>query len=128
MVHRALFGSLERFFGILVEHFGGAFPLWLAPEQIRLLPITEKQHARAVEIRDALRMEGIICEADVRAEKLGAKIRDSRNDRIPYTAVIGEKEAEDGTVSLKTRKEGDIGNIAIDELIKKMKNEIALKE
>jgi threonyl-tRNA synthetase len=128
MVHRALFGSIERFFGILVEHFGGAFPLWLAPEQIRLLPITEKQHARAVEIRGALRAEGIICEADLKAEKLGAKIRDSRNDRIPYTAVIGEKEAADGTVSLKTRKEGDIGNISVDGLIKKMKNEIALKE
>ncbi len=128
MVHRALFGSLERFFGILIEHYAGSFPLWLSPEQIRILPITEKLHKVAVETRDKLRLIGIICDADLRAEKLGAKIRDARNARIPYIAVLGEKEIESGTLSVRTRREGELGQIPIDALIEKMQKEITAKE
>jgi threonyl-tRNA synthetase len=119
---------LERFFGILIEHYAGSFPLWLSPEQIRILPITEKLHKVAVETRDKLRLIGIICDADLRAEKLGAKIRDARNARIPYIAVLGEKEIESGTLSVRTRREGELGQIPIDALIEKMQKEITAKE
>ncbi len=128
MVHRALFGSLERFFGILVEHYAGSFPLWLAPEQIRILPITEKLHQQAIGTMERLRSEGLIAECDLRSEKLGAKIRDARNARIPYIAVLGDKEVESGTLSVRTRKEGEIGQIAPDALMAKMKKEIESKE
>ena len=124
MVHRALFGSLERFFAILVEHYAGAFPLWLAPEQIRVLPITDAQHARAAEIVDHLKKAGFRAEADYRPQGVGAKIRDARNARIQYMAIIGEKEIESGGVAVRNRREGELGELALDALVEKMALEV----
>jgi threonyl-tRNA synthetase len=124
MVHRALFGSMERFFAILVEHYAGAFPLWLAPEQIRIIPITDSQHERAEEIASEFRKAGIRVKVDKRSESLGSKIRNSRNERIPYMGILGEKEAESGLISVRNRKEGELGTMSPDELLEKMLNEI----
>ena len=127
MVHRALMGSLERFFGILIENCAGAFPLWLAPDQIRILPITEGQHEAAANLENKLKELGFRVDTDMRTEKIGAKIRDARNLRIPFIAVIGEKEVAACTVSVRSRREGELGAIPIDALIDKMKNEVAEK-
>jgi len=127
MVHRALLGSLERFFGILIENCAGAFPAWLAPEQIRILPITEGQHEAAAGLENKLRELGFRVDTDMRTEKIGAKIRDARNLRIPFMAVIGEKEVAAGTVSVRSRREGELGAISVDALIDRMKNEVAEK-
>ncbi|HCE41919.1 MAG TPA: threonine--tRNA ligase [Lentisphaeria bacterium] len=127
MVHRALFGSLERFFGILIENCAGAFPLWLAPEQVRILPITEDQHEATLNLANKLKELGFRVDYDLRTEKIGAKIRDARNLRIPMIAVIGEKEVAAGTVSVRSRREGELGAISIDTLIEKMKIEVAEK-
>jgi threonyl-tRNA synthetase len=124
MVHRALFGSLERFFGILVEHFAGAFPLWLAPEQIRVLPITDAQHARTAEIVEFLKQRGFRVDADCRSQSIGAKIRDARNSRIPYMAILGEKEMESGAVAVRNRREGEIGAMSLEQLASKMSKEV----
>jgi len=124
MVHRALFGSMERFFAILVEHYAGAFPLWLAPEQIRLIPITDAQHNKAEEFRKQLRGSGIRVEIDKRSESLGSKIRNARNERIPYMGIIGEKEVESGMIAVRNRKEGELGTMLSEDLIEKMINEI----
>jgi threonyl-tRNA synthetase len=109
MVHRALLGSLERFFGILVEHYGGAFPFWLAPEQIRVLPITANQLAYAKEIADQLRSEDLRVTVDEDSEKVGAKIRRAQLDKIPYMLVVGGREAEAGAVAVRRREGGDQG-------------------
>jgi threonyl-tRNA synthetase len=127
MVHRALFGSLERFFGILVEHFAGAFPIWLAPEQIRVLPITDAQHARAAEIESFLKERGFRVSVDTRSQAVGAKIRDARNLRIPYMAVLGEKEIESGGVAVRNRLDGELGALTLNELVDKMQNEVTNK-
>lgn len=127
MVHRALFGSLERFFGILIEHFGGAFPLWLAPEQIRILPITDAQHARAAEICDFLKERGFRVSVDTRSQAVGTKIRNARNLRIPYMAVLGEKEIESGGVAVRNRLDGELGVLSLDALVEKMRDEVAEK-
>jgi len=124
MVHRALFGSLERFFGILVEHYAGAFPLWLAPEQIRILPITDNQHDRAFEVAELLKKEGFRAEVDDKSGSIGSKIRNARNERIPYMAVMGEKEIESGQLAVRNRKEGELGTLSLDDLIAKMNQEI----
>ncbi len=127
MVHRALFGSLERFFGILVEHYAGAFPLWLAPEQARILPVTEKQLAYARSLREELRRHGLRVEVDEQAAGLGAKIKDARRARIPYLLVVGEREVESGTVGVRSRREGELGAMAPATLIEKMQLEISDK-
>ncbi|MCX6984315.1 MAG: threonine--tRNA ligase [Lentisphaerae bacterium] len=127
MVHRALLGSLERFFGILIENCAGAFPAWLAPEKVRILPITEGQHEATASLADKLKGLGFRVDTDTRTEKIGAKIRDARNLRVPFIAVIGEKEVAAGTVSVRSRREGELGAISIDALIEKMKNEVAEK-
>ncbi len=127
MVHRALFGSLERFFGILVEHYNGAFPLWLAPEQARILPITDNQHAAAFELEKAMKAAGLRVTVDDRSQGLGAKIKDCRHDRIQYILVIGEREAEDGTVGVRSRREGELGAMEPAALIAKMQKEVMEK-
>ncbi len=127
MVHRALLGSIERFFGILVEHFSGAFPLWLAPEQIRILPITDNHHVYAKEIAQELRSMNIRVEVDVRSETIGAKIKNARNERIPYIAVVGDKETAERSLSVRSRREGELGPIAFDKLKEKLINDIAQK-
>jgi len=127
MVHRALLGSLERFFGILVEHYGGAFPLWLAPEQVRVLPITEKQAGRAAEIVSALRAVDFRVSVDARSEKIGARIRDAQMEKIPYMAVIGGREAEAGTVSVRSKSRGDMGVMSLDAFIETLRVETSAK-
>ena len=127
MVHRALLGSLERFFGILVEHYAGAFPLWLAPEQARILPVNDAQIEKAKQIASDLRAKGFRVGVDEQAAGLGAKIRSARNERVPYLMVLGEREAETGCVSLRTRREGELGAMTVEEVAKKMQNEVENK-
>ncbi len=127
MVHRALLGSLERFFGILVEHYAGAFPLWLAPEQARILPVSDAQIGMAQKIASELRAKGFRVGVDEQAAGLGAKIRAARNERVPYLMVLGEREAESGCVSLRTRRDGELGAMSVEEVAKKMQNEVENK-
>ena len=121
MVHRALFGSVERFFGVLIEHYAGAFPLWLAPVQIGLVPISERHHAYAHQIKSELETAGFRVEIDDRNEKMNGKIRDFANQKTPYVLVMGDKEAEAHTVSVRTRAKGDQGSAAVADFIAKAK-------
>lgn len=123
MVHRALLGSLERFFGVLVEHYGGAFPLWLAPEQARILPITGKQHAYAGRVLERVRAAGLRAECDLRNEKVGAKIRDAQLEKVPYMLVVGGREEDGGAVAVRHRSGGDLGAMPVDQFLAR-----ALKE
>jgi len=123
MVHRALLGSLERFFGILIEHYGGAFPFWLAPEQVRILPISENQLEYADKVAESLKSAGLRVFVDRKNEKIGAKIRRAQAEKIPCMLIIGQKEMEAGTVSLRNRAEGDKGAIALGELIPMLQKE-----
>jgi len=117
MIHRVVFGSIERFIGIITEHFAGAFPTWLAPVQVKVIPISEKHTAYAAEVLSKLEARGIRAEADTRNEKMGYKIREAQLQKIPYMLVVGDKEAEAGTVSLRSRNNGDEGTVSIDEFI-----------
>jgi threonyl-tRNA synthetase len=126
MVHRALLGSLERFFGILIEHYAGAFPLWLAPEQVRVLPISEKFADYAETVRQELAKVGVRVSVDGDADPIGAKIRRARNQRIPYMAVVGEREAEVQAVALRGRA-GEEGSVPVAELVARVVQEIAQK-
>ena len=121
MIHRVIFGSIERFIGILTEHFAGKYPLWLAPVQIKLLTVTEKFAPFAQELADKCAAAGLRAETDVRNEKIGYKIREARNERTPYIVTIGEKELESGLLSVRSSKEGDLGQIPTDELIEMLK-------
>ncbi len=121
MVHRALFGSVERFFGVLIEHYAGAFPLWLAPVQIGLVPISERHVAYAEKVEAELKAAGFRVETDVRNEKMNAKIRDLANQKIPYILVFGDKEEGAGAVSVRTRGKGDQGSMPLAEFITKAK-------
>lgn len=113
MVHRVIYGSIERFIGILTEHFAGAFPTWLAPVQVRVLPITDRNHEYAGQVVEELKAEGIRAEADLRSEKTGYKIREGQLQKIPYLLVVGDKEVETATVSVRHRREGDLGPTAL---------------
>ena len=124
MVHRALMGSLERFFGILIEQYAGAFPMWLAPEQARILPVSDKQLDAARKLEKELRQQGFRVSVDPQAASLGAKIKDARKERIPYMLVIGEREAGDGTVTARNRREGELGNMSVTQLVEKMRYEV----
>jgi threonyl-tRNA synthetase len=121
MVHRALFGSVERFFGVLIEHYAGAFPLWLAPVQVGLVPISERHLPYAEKVEAALKTAGFRVETDARNEKMNAKIRDLANQKIPYTLVFGDKEEAAGTVSVRTRGKGDQGSASLADFIAKSK-------
>ena len=127
MIHRAPFGSLERFVGVLIEHFGAAFPLWLAPEQLRLLTVSDKSEAYGREVEQRLKAEGFRTAGDYRGQKLGAKIREAQLELIPYMLVVGEKDAENGTVTVRDRIEGDLGAMPLEEAIAKLRQEIADK-
>ena len=127
MVHRAPFGSMERFVGVLIEHFAAAFPLWLAPEQLRVLTVSDKSEVYGREVLQRLRDEGFRVEGDFRGQKLGAKIREAQLELIPYMLVVGEKDAENGTVTVRDRIEGDLGAMPFDGAIAKLKQEIADK-
>jgi threonyl-tRNA synthetase len=124
MIHRAPFGSMERFIGVLIEHFAGAFPLWLAPVQIAVLSVSEKSNAYALEVVEALKKADLRVEANLSSEKIGAKIRDATMQKIPYMLVIGEKEAQARLVAVRHRTEGDKGQMSLDELIQRCEDEI----
>ena len=127
MIHRVVFGSIERFIGILIEHFAGAFPLWLAPEQVRILPIADRHHDRAYEIKKQLESAGLRVTVDDRSEKIGYKIREARLQRLPYWLIVGDKEVENGSVSVSRRGEGDIGSMELSALFARLQEEIATK-
>ena len=115
MVHRALFGSMERFFGVLIEHYAGAFPMWLAPVQIAVLPITDRVNDYADELARELRVAGFRVEANLRSEKIGAKIRDAQLQKVPFMLVLGDREMEQKTVAVRERAKGDIGVMSVAE-------------
>ena len=123
MVHRALLGSLERFFGILIEHYGGAFPLWLAPEQVRVLPISEKQLAYAQDVADQLRGADLRVSVDIDSEKIGAKIRRAQMEKVPYMLVVGGREADAGAVAVRRREGGDQGVMPRDAFLELVRKE-----
>lgn len=124
MIHRVVFGSIERFIGVITEHFAGAFPLWLAPVQVKVMPITDRSKEYAGDVAKKLSTAGIRVETDYRNEKIGYKIREAQMQKIPYMLVIGDKEAEDGTVSVRTRTGGDEGNMNMNEFLDKISAEI----
>ncbi|HEX7723136.1 MAG TPA: threonine--tRNA ligase [Pyrinomonadaceae bacterium] len=115
MIHRALFGSMERFFGVLIEHYGGAFPMWLAPVQVAVLPITDRINEYAETVAQELRTTGLRVEVNVRSDKIGAKIRDSQLQKIPFMLVLGDREMEQAQVAVRERTKGDIGAMSLDE-------------
>jgi threonyl-tRNA synthetase len=124
MIHRALLGSLERFFGVLIEHYGGAFPLWLSPVQIKVMPITDEQNSYCAEIRNRLKKEGFRAELDDRNEKINYKIREAEKEKIPYMFIAGKKEVQDGDVSVRRHKEGDLGRFDLNLVIQRLKQEV----
>ncbi len=123
MIHRAIFGSFDRFIGIITEHFAGAFPTWLAPVQVRILPIADAHKEYASKLKEQLEEEGIRVELDDRQEKIGYKIREAQLQKIPYMLIIGEKEVEANAVGVRSRKEGDIGQMKTADFINKIKEE-----
>ncbi|WP_054026091.1 threonine--tRNA ligase [Bacillus sp. FJAT-28004] len=127
VIHRAVYGSIDRFIGILTEHYSGAFPLWLAPVQVKLLPVSEKYIDYALQVKEALAEAGIRTKVDIRNEKLGYKIREAGLEKVPYTLVLGENEKNAGSVSIRKRGEGDLGSLAIAEVVQRIKDEIAAK-
>ena len=128
MIHRVVFGSIERFIGVITEHFAGAFPIWLAPVQVKLLPIADRHHDYAFEIAKKLEAKGIRCEVDTRSEKTGYKIREAQLQKIPYMLLMGDKDIEGNCVSVRKRGEGDIGAMGVDEFVEMAAKQIESKE
>ena len=128
MVHRALWGSVERFFGVLIEHYAGAFPVWLAPVQVVVLPITDRQNDYARQVAGRLRAAGVRVEIDERSEKVNFKIREAQLQKVPYMLVIGGREEESGTVAVRHRKQGDQGAKPVDEFLEQIKARIDSKD
>ena len=113
MIHRVAFGSIERFIGILIEHYAGKFPTWLAPVQVKILPVSDKFADYAQKVTDELKAAGIRVELDGRSEKLGYKIREAQMQKVPYMIIVGEKEVAENVVSVRKRDEGDIGSMEL---------------
>jgi len=128
VIHRTSIGCYERTLALLIEKYAGAFPVWLAPVQVKLLPISEKYHDYADEVYAELKKNNIRVEVDYRAEKIGYKIREARNERAPYILVVGEKEAENKEVAVRSRKNGDEGSVALNNFIERVLKEIESKE
>ena len=128
MIHRAIVGSPERFMGILIEHYAGAFPLWLAPVQVKVIPVRINHNEYARKVFEALKENGIRAEIDENDENLGSKVRDAKNNKIPYWLVIGDKEVLVGKVNLESRDNGTLGQISPDELVQKLLQEIQSKK
>ena len=124
MIHRVVLGSIERFIGVITEHFGGAFPTWLAPVQVKVMPITDRSADYAKKVAAELDAAGVRVETDLRNEKIGYKIREAQSKKIPYMLIVGDKEAEAGTVSVRTRAGGDMGAVALEEFKDKLLEEI----
>ncbi|NMB38977.1 MAG: threonine--tRNA ligase [Firmicutes bacterium] len=127
MIHRVVFGSIERFIGIIIEHFAGAFPTWLAPVQVRVIPIAQGHHEYATVVADQLSGKGIRLEIDQRNEKLGYKIREAQMQKIPYMLIVGDQEKENNSVAVRSREEGDLGTVSLDEFTDNIAEEINSK-
>ena len=127
MIHRVAYGSMERFIGILIEHFAGAFPAWLAPVQVKLLPITDRQAAYANELAAMMRDADIRVEVDERNEKIGYKIREGQMEKVPYMLILGDKEMESKTVAVRKRGQGDIGSQSVEQFLTAICEEISKK-
>lgn len=127
MIHRALFGSIERFFGVLIEHYSGAFPLWLAPVQVSVLPITDRINEYAEKVAGELRGSGFRVETNTKSDKVGAKIRDAQLQKVPYMLILGDKELEEGTVAVRERKQGDIGAMPLTEFTEMIRQQKLLR-
>ncbi|MEA4946857.1 MAG: threonine--tRNA ligase [Oscillospiraceae bacterium] len=125
LIHRVVFGSIERFIGIITEHFAGAFPVWLSPVQVKILPITDRSAEYSKELQKKLEAAGVRAETDLRNEKIGYKIREAQSQKIPYMLVIGDKEAEAGNVSVRTRSGGDMGAMSVADFLARITGEIA---
>ncbi len=128
VIHRAIYGSIDRFIGILTEHYSGAFPLWLSPVQVKLLPVSDVYNPYAMEVKTALAAAGIRVEADLRSEKLGYKIREAQLEKVPYMLVLGENEQSSGTAAVRKRGEGDLGPMQVQELAERLRREIQAKQ
>ena len=124
MIHRVVFGSIERFIGILTEHFAGAFPTWLSPVQVKVLPITDRTHEYSVQVMEKLTAMGLRCELDDRSEKIGYKIREAQLEKIPYMLVLGDKEEESGQVAVRSRKTGETQVMSLEEFMEKIGEEV----
>ena len=124
MIHRALLGSIERFIGVITEHFAGAFPTWLSPVQVKVLPITDRTHEYSVQVMEKLTAMGLRCELDDRSEKIGYKIREAQLEKIPYMLVLGDKEAESGQVAVRSRKTGETQVMSLEEFMEKIGEEV----
>ena len=124
MIHRVVFGSIERFIGVITEHFAGAFPTWLSPVQVKVMPITDRAADYAKDVAAKLSAQGVRVETDLRNEKIGYKIREAQMQKIPYMLVVGDREAESGKVAVRTRKGEDLGAMAFDEFAAKITDEI----
>ena len=120
MIHRVVFGSIERFIGILIEHYAGKFPLWLSPVQVKVLPIAERFIDYAERVADELTKSGLRCEIDCRAEKIGYKIREAQLDKVPYMIIIGQKEVDAGKISVRSRERGDVASMLISQFIESL--------
>ena len=123
MIHRVVFGSIERFIGVITEHFAGAFPLWLSPVQVRVLTVGTAQNDYAEKVNAALTAAGLRSEADTRFEKIGFKIREAQLQKIPYMLVLGEREQENGTVTVRARSGENLGEQSLERLIEKLAEE-----
>ena len=123
MVHRALFGSLERFFGILTEHYAGGFPLWLSPEQVRILPLSEEQHLYAQQIEKELLAADIRVKTDTRQGKLNGKVKNAQLEKVPYMLILGKEEESNSQVSVRHRLRGMIGTQSLNEFIEEIQKE-----
>ena len=128
MIHRVAFGSIERFIGILIEHFAGAFPLWLSTVQAVVMPVSEKYADYAEKVTAELDAAGLRVKSDLRPEKIGYKIREAQLQKIPYMLIVGEKEVAAGTVSVRSRSRGDLGAMAVGQFISDAKEEIRTKK
>jgi threonyl-tRNA synthetase len=127
MVHRVAFGSIERFIGILIEHFAGKFPVWLSPVQVKVMPISERQADYAKTVYESLKAKGIRVKLDDRNEKIGYKIREAQMEKVPYMLIVGDKEAEAGLVAVRRRDKGDVGAVSVEEFTATILQEIADK-
>ncbi|MEG2720929.1 MAG: His/Gly/Thr/Pro-type tRNA ligase C-terminal domain-containing protein, partial [Oscillospiraceae bacterium] len=127
IIHRTSIGCYERTLALLIEKYAGAFPLWLAPEQVKILPIADRHHDRAFEIKKELEKAGLRTEVDDRAEKIGYKIREAQLQKVPYMLVLGDNEVESGTISVRHRGEGDIGSMEINALVQRLLEEVSSK-
>ena len=123
MIHRVVFGSIERFIGILIEHYAGKFPVWLAPEQVKVLPVTDRAAEYAKSLVQEMNEMGLRASADLRKEKIGKKILDAELEKVPYKLIVGDKEVENSTVSVRRRSEGDIGAMDKNAFIAMVKEE-----